>query len=93
MIIRAAHEADTPVTGHVMVETYLAAHRDQMPAEAWARLAPDWSRHKDGHAPCMRLPLAGTDRYPWLYHNLSHPPDCSSHESMGARRSRKQATV
>ena len=40
MIIRAAHEADAPAIGQVMVETYLAAHRDQMPAEAWARCGP-----------------------------------------------------
>ena len=43
MIIRVAHEADAPAMGHLMVETYLAAHRDQMPADAWARRAADWT--------------------------------------------------
>ena len=43
MIIRAAHEADTPAMGQVMVETYLAAHRDHMPAEAWAKRAEEWT--------------------------------------------------
>ena len=43
MIIRAAHEADAPEMGRVMVETFLAAHRDQMPAEAWAKRAAEWT--------------------------------------------------
>jgi len=29
--------------GRVMVATYLAAHRDQMPAEAWAKRAQEWT--------------------------------------------------
>lgn len=43
MIIRAAREADALAMGHVMVDTYLAAHRDQMPAEAWAKRAEEWT--------------------------------------------------
>ena len=43
MIIRAAHEADAAATGQVMVDTFLAAHRDQMPAEAWAKRAEEWT--------------------------------------------------
>jgi len=43
MIIRAAREADAPAMGQVMVSTYLAAHRDQMPAEAWAKRAQEWT--------------------------------------------------
>src|SRR5215208_3545700 len=43
MIIRAAHEADAPAMGQVMVATYLAAHRDQQPAEVWAKRAEEWT--------------------------------------------------
>lgn len=41
MIIRAAREADAPAMGRVMVSSYLAAHRDQMPEEAWAKRAEE----------------------------------------------------
>lgn len=43
MIIRAAREADAPALGQVMVATYLTAHRDQMPEEAWAKCAEVWT--------------------------------------------------
>lgn len=43
MIIRTAHEADAPAMGQVMVDTWLAAHRGQMPAEAWAKRAKEWT--------------------------------------------------
>jgi ribosomal protein S18 acetylase RimI-like enzyme len=43
MIIRVAREEDAPAMGRVMVDTYLAAHRDQMPAEAWAKRAQEWT--------------------------------------------------
>jgi ribosomal protein S18 acetylase RimI-like enzyme len=43
MIIRAAREADAPAMGRVMVSSYLAAHRDQMPEGAWAKRAEEWT--------------------------------------------------
>jgi ribosomal protein S18 acetylase RimI-like enzyme len=43
MIIWAAREADAPAMGQVMVATYLAAHRDQQPAEVWAKRAEEWT--------------------------------------------------
>src|SRR5262245_10165289 len=43
MIIRAAHEAAAPAMGKVMVSTYLAADRDQQPAEVWAKRAEEWT--------------------------------------------------
>jgi hypothetical protein len=43
MIIRAAREEDAVAMGQVMVTTYVAAHRDQMPAEAWAKRAEEWT--------------------------------------------------
>jgi GNAT superfamily N-acetyltransferase len=43
MIVRAANEGDAPAMGHVMVDTYLSTHRDQMPAEAWAKRAREWT--------------------------------------------------
>src|SRR4051812_11047225 len=43
MIIRIAHEADAPAMGRVMVDTFLAAHRDQQPAEVWAKRSKEWT--------------------------------------------------
>jgi ribosomal protein S18 acetylase RimI-like enzyme len=43
MMIRAAREADAPVMGHIMVDTWLVAHRDQIPAEVWAKRAEEWA--------------------------------------------------
>lgn len=43
MIIRSAREADAPAMGQVMVASYLAAHRGQVPDEVWARRASDWT--------------------------------------------------
>jgi ribosomal protein S18 acetylase RimI-like enzyme len=43
MIIRIAHEADAPAMGHVTVDTYLAAHREQIPAAAWEKRAQEWT--------------------------------------------------
>ncbi len=43
MIIRAAREEDAIAMGQVMVATYLAAHQGQMPAEAWAKRAEEWT--------------------------------------------------
>ena len=43
MRIRAAREADAEAMGPVMVETYLTAHRGQMPEEAWAKRAAEWT--------------------------------------------------
>ena len=42
MMIRTAHEADAPAMGYVMVASYMAAHRDQQPAEVWAKRAEEW---------------------------------------------------
>jgi ribosomal protein S18 acetylase RimI-like enzyme len=49
MIIRVAHEADAPAMGRVMAAAYLAAHRDQMPAEAWAKRAQEWTPEVSAH--------------------------------------------
>ena len=43
MLIRVAREADAAAMARVMVDTYLAAHRDQMPAEAWAKRTQEWT--------------------------------------------------
>ena len=43
MIIRAARDEDAIAMGQVMVATYLAAHQGQMPAEAWAKRAEEWT--------------------------------------------------
>ncbi len=41
MITRTAREEDAPAIGRVMVASYLAAHRDQLPAEVWAKRAEE----------------------------------------------------
>jgi GNAT superfamily N-acetyltransferase len=43
MQIRVAHEADAAAMARVGVDTYLAAHRDQMPPEAWEKRAREWT--------------------------------------------------
>jgi len=56
IIIRAAHEADAPAMGQVMVATYLAAHRGQMPDAAWTKRAEEWTPEvsADGWARTLR---------------------------------------
>jgi ribosomal protein S18 acetylase RimI-like enzyme len=43
MLIRPATEADAPALGPVMVDTYMAAHKGQVPDEAWQRRKQAWS--------------------------------------------------
>jgi hypothetical protein len=73
MIIQVARESDAPAMGRVMVATYLAAHRDQMPAEAWAKRAREWTPEVSAHgwARTLRAIAAG---------------DCSSKELNRPRR-------
>jgi ribosomal protein S18 acetylase RimI-like enzyme len=41
--IRTAQLEDTEAMGHCMVDTFLVAHRDHMPAEAWQRRHDEWT--------------------------------------------------
>jgi ribosomal protein S18 acetylase RimI-like enzyme len=61
MLIRLAREADAPAMGRVMVDAYLAAHRDQMPAEAWTKRAQEWTHEvsAQGWASTLRAIAAG----------------------------------
>ena len=43
MSIRLAHVEDAPAMARVMVDTYLAAHRDQMPEAAWQKRKQEWT--------------------------------------------------
>ena len=43
MKVRAAVLEDAPAMGRVMVETWLAAHRGQVPDPAWAKRADEWT--------------------------------------------------
>ena len=69
MIIRAAHEADAPAMGHVMVDTFLAAHRDQMPAEAWTKRAAEGTPEVSAQAwaRALREIAAGTGVQECIY--------------------------
>jgi RimJ/RimL family protein N-acetyltransferase len=69
MLIRSAREADAPAMGHVMVDAYLAAHRDQMPAEAWAKRAREWTPEVSAHgwARTLRAIAAGERLHECIY--------------------------
>ena len=69
MIVRAAHEADACAMGRIMVETFLAAHRDQMPAEAWAKRAQEWTPEvsAQGWASALREIAAGNRLHECIY--------------------------
>lgn len=41
--VRAAVLDDAPAMGHVMVETWLRAHRGQMPDSAWQKRVDEWT--------------------------------------------------
>jgi GNAT superfamily N-acetyltransferase len=43
LLIRAARVDDAPAMGRFGVETYLAAHRGQIPEEVWAKRRDEWS--------------------------------------------------
>jgi ribosomal protein S18 acetylase RimI-like enzyme len=43
MRIRAATIEDAPALGRVMVESWLSAHRGQLPDEAWQKRVDEWS--------------------------------------------------
>jgi ribosomal protein S18 acetylase RimI-like enzyme len=64
MMIRAAREADAPAMGRIMVTTYLAAHRDQMPAEAWAKRAVEWTPEVSSEGWARTLREIATDEQP-----------------------------
>ncbi len=69
MIIRAAREADAPAMGRVGVETFLAAHRDHMPAEAWAKRVQEWTPEESaqGWARALREIAAGEGLQECIY--------------------------
>src|SRR5689334_19377942 len=74
MIIRAAHEADAPAMGQVMVATYLAAHRDQMPDAAWTKRAEEWTPEVSADGWARRLRAIATDERPQDCIYVAHPP-------------------
>src|SRR5947207_2147513 len=43
MVIRSAHLDDAPAMARVMVDTFLSAHRGQMPEEAWNKRKTEWT--------------------------------------------------
>ena len=64
MIIRAAREADAPAMGQVMVDTYMTAHRNQMPDEAWAKRAEEWTPEVSAEGWARTLREIATDEQP-----------------------------
>ena len=43
MQIRTAQVADAPAMGRVMVDTYMQAHKDHTPADAWHKRQEEWT--------------------------------------------------
>ena len=96
MIIRAACEEDAPAMGHVMVASYLAAHRDQQPAEVWAKRAAEWTPavSAQGWARTLREIAAGERPQDCVYvgvHDgtivglaMGGPADAEAHPQTGA---------
>jgi GNAT superfamily N-acetyltransferase len=50
MKVRAAVTGDAPAMGQVMVEAWLAAHRDQMPDRLWQKRVDEWTPDVSAHA-------------------------------------------
>jgi ribosomal protein S18 acetylase RimI-like enzyme len=50
MKIRAAAVGDAPAMGRVMVESWLTAHRGQMPDAAWQKRVDEWTPEASGAA-------------------------------------------
>jgi ribosomal protein S18 acetylase RimI-like enzyme len=69
MMIRPAQEEDAPAMGRVMVATYMAAHRDQMPSEAWTKRAREWTPEVsgDGWARTLREIASGEQLRECIY--------------------------
>ena len=69
MDIRVAHEADAAAMARLMVDTFLAAHRDHMPADAWARRAEEWTyaASEQSWRRTLREIAAGTLRSECIY--------------------------
>lgn len=63
MIIRAAQEADAPAMGRLMVETWLAAHKGQIPEGQWQARQKNWTPEKsaEGWAETLRDMARGED--------------------------------
>ena len=61
MMIRTAHEADAPAMGRAMVDTWLVAHRDQMPDAAWAKRAQEWTPEVSAQGWARTLRAIATD--------------------------------
>src|SRR5437870_2466952 len=43
MVIRVARIEDAPAMARVMVDTYLSAHRGQVPEEVWTKRKDEWT--------------------------------------------------
>ncbi len=74
-IVRPAHLDDAPAMARMGVETYLSAHRDQVPEEVWTGRRDEWSEQEsarnwarslqaiaDGSSPhdCIYVAIDGT---------------------------------
>lgn len=69
MIIRAATEADAPAMGQLMVETWLAAHKGQIPEGQWQARQKNWTPEvsANGWAETLRDMAAGEDADSCIY--------------------------
>jgi ribosomal protein S18 acetylase RimI-like enzyme len=69
MMIRMAQVADAPAMGRVMVQTFLAAHREHMPAGAWEQRAREWTPEvsADSWARTLRAMAPGERPHECIY--------------------------
>jgi ribosomal protein S18 acetylase RimI-like enzyme len=67
LIIRPAGESDAPAMGRLMVETFLRAHKGQIPQGAWQRRQQEWT---------WEISAAGWSRTLREIADGSSPKDC-----------------
>ncbi|WP_157829574.1 GNAT family N-acetyltransferase [Nocardioides alpinus] len=61
-VVRAARPEDAPALGLLMVESWLAAHREQIPDTAWQARAAEWTPEASAHGwAALIADIAATD--------------------------------
>jgi GNAT superfamily N-acetyltransferase len=64
MLIRIAREEDAAAMARVIVDSWLVAHRDQIPAEAWEKRAKEWTYAESEQAWARTLRAIAADASP-----------------------------
>ena len=79
MIIRAAREGDAPAMGQFLVETWLAAHKGQVPEGQWLARRKNWTPEKSPQGWAETLLDMGEGKSPdycvYLAVDTAEPPE------------------